>query len=557
MPNNTRKNTAKDELSGAKEDAAPRRSTRRKVAAAETAAAVAAASTKPLKAAGGPMAVGAVAEQAGAATPSAVPALKPLGALGVDEGVFVLLAVPAAFESVESVARYAEEPLPHLMSVAKGSWLKRQSVGGVAVYVSFVPWPQPPAGMVKLGCVTASGRKPVFGVECLRWGGAEPAHVAAMLKRYARLLVPAIGDVLPATHPLRRALAPAPAPAPASVRGVRGHFDGIVDELAHGWAYRPADPDRHLTVEVLCAGEVVARGLANHFRDDLQANGIGNGEHHFRLKLSSELFDGQPHQLSMRIAETGTVLPEQVTATLPHRQPTHVDLMTRAEVITAAHELATKANIRNAKALQTLLQTLRTASLQQETAHFALARQGYESLIKALGPNALCHCRIAETWLLEDEFNLARAAYLAAVDADPAFLRAHWGLGNACRLLGQLEAAQASYRAALALQPNCLGVIARWKSVRAEVLSAQAQQMRYAGNVDQAIALLRLLIIEEPENEQACETLSSLIFQKEQAGIPAEMRQTTEKITRASRLLKVIMDELERRLQLPVAAPVE
>ncbi|WP_156901995.1 hypothetical protein [Azohydromonas australica] len=584
MPNKTAKNAAKDESTGIEEEVLARRGVRKRRASAEAAATAAPApiahkppsqrtlqrklptaakggavpALMPVEAdaqafrlAGGPMAVGATVKQAGAATPPAPLALKPLGALGVDEGVFVLLAIPAAFESVEAFARYAEEPLPHLLSATKGSWLKRQSMGGAAVYVAFVPWPHPPAGLVQLGCITAGGRKPVFSVECLRWGETEREPLAALLKRYGRLLVPAFDAVLPAAHPLRKALAPAPiaaAPAPTGpALVVRGHFDGVVDELAHGWVFCPEEPERRLSVEVLCESEVVGRGLADRYRDDLQANHIGDGQHHFRLQLSNELFDGRPHELSVRVLETGLLLPGRSMATLPQRQPTHIDLMPRAELLALAQRLAQIVQVRNSNALNALLQALRTASLLQETGQCAQARAGYERLMKALGPNALCYCRIAETWLLENDLESALKAYQAAVQADAQLAWAHLGLGNVLRLQGQPLEADTAYRAALACQVGMKQAHARLAQVGGDAGVARAQWLLEQGDRQGAVTLLTAVLIAHPEHPQTMACLENLLrepVQDREAAQPAAAAQAH----RSRRLLDVVLDEAERRL---------
>src|SRR5690606_30359556 len=89
---------------------------------------------------------------------------------------------------------------------------------------------------------------------------------------------------------------------------VIGHFDGMENGLAVGWAFDPTKPGHRLQVEVMCGDEVVAFGMADQSRDDLAPAGIGDGKHLFRLPLSYEIHDGKAYELTAREASTGLAL---------------------------------------------------------------------------------------------------------------------------------------------------------------------------------------------------------------------------------------------------------
>ena len=82
-----------------------------------------------------------------------------------------------------------------------------------------------------------------------------------------------------------------PVTAPTRDPHINGYFDAIADECASGWACDRTQPDKRLIIEILCDEEVVARGEANQFREDLLAMGMGDGQYRFVLPLSYELFD--------------------------------------------------------------------------------------------------------------------------------------------------------------------------------------------------------------------------------------------------------------------------
>ena len=499
----------------------------------------------------------AAAPPTSAAKPTEIAGLQPLLSLGVAEGLFLIAAAGAKFEAVQAFARYEAEPLPRFISSAQGYFNAQASQAGPVVYTAFVPWPGVPTGALQLGCITASARKPLLTVNSLALADLKPEALAALLARFGRILLPAVLAVLPPAHALRQVLQPElpkpvvvqPAPPQAALRCC---FDGAIDGLAHGWVYDPAQPGKAFMVEVLHQGEVVARGLADRYRDDLERNGMGDGCHHFRLALSYALFDGQPHLLSVRVPDLGAAeLCPPLTCTLEATQPAHLDAMPRAQTLVLAQQLGRNAAVRNAKAEQALMQAFRQCCLQQETWLLEEARAGYVKLAEILGANALCHCKIAETWLLDHQLARALEAYSAAVKADPLLAWAQLGLGNVLRLQGQPLAAQAAYRSALAIDPENAAVRRRLDSVEADAVLAQARQMLDQGDKSGATALLKAIVMERPNDVAACNQLDELLLEAESVAADAwpPLPDVVLQADRSRRLLDATLDEAKRRLQ--------
>ncbi|MFV3126358.1 glycosyltransferase family 92 protein [Niveispirillum sp. KHB5.9] len=78
---------------------------------------------------------------------------------------------------------------------------------------------------------------------------------------------------------------------------IRGHFDRIAGRDVCGWAWDPTAPLVPVTVQVLLNGQVVAAGIADHHRPDLEAACIGNGHHAFFIPLPDALTDGRTGNL--------------------------------------------------------------------------------------------------------------------------------------------------------------------------------------------------------------------------------------------------------------------
>jgi autotransporter-associated beta strand protein len=70
-------------------------------------------------------------------------------------------------------------------------------------------------------------------------------------------------------------------------------LEGFVDTVHHdritGWAFDPGRPDTALTVVILANGAEIGRMVADHYRHDLQAAGIGDGRHAFSCELPGGL----------------------------------------------------------------------------------------------------------------------------------------------------------------------------------------------------------------------------------------------------------------------------
>lgn len=96
---------------------------------------------------------------------------------------------------------------------------------------------------------------------------------------------------------------------------VQGHFDCIAGRDVCGWAWAPANPNEPVVVRLLVNGELVAEGLANAHRPDLQAAGIGSGHHAFFIPLPNTHLTGDEAELLL-LGPDGSALagtPRRVT----------------------------------------------------------------------------------------------------------------------------------------------------------------------------------------------------------------------------------------------------
>lgn len=130
-----------------------------------------------------------------------------------------------------------------------------------------------------------------------RLAGAQSIALGLMFKGREDWL---LADKGPSDWGRRRLLLGVPPNLPA--RGAR--YDGYLDSAAcegfAGWAWNLNEPSEAVDVEIVEGTRVVARGVADRHRPDLQKGGIGTGKYGFWIQVPAELKDGMPHTVFAR-----------------------------------------------------------------------------------------------------------------------------------------------------------------------------------------------------------------------------------------------------------------
>ncbi|MPY88564.1 MAG: radical SAM protein [Luteitalea sp.] len=88
-----------------------------------------------------------------------------------------------------------------------------------------------------------------------------------------------------------------------------GHVDRVEAGTLIGWAADLAHPGRRVAVECCHNGRPVASAVANEFRQDVEAAGIGDGVHGFTCVLPDDCADIPNLRISVRVRGTQTALP--------------------------------------------------------------------------------------------------------------------------------------------------------------------------------------------------------------------------------------------------------
>ncbi len=97
-------------------------------------------------------------------------------------------------------------------------------------------------------------------------------------------------------------------PINASFR-LYGYVDGVHGRCVDGWIFDAVSPTSKLTVDVYDGATRLGSARAGLFRADLDAIGIANGDHAFRFELPAEIFDGNPHEITVRLQNSDLSLP--------------------------------------------------------------------------------------------------------------------------------------------------------------------------------------------------------------------------------------------------------
>jgi hypothetical protein len=102
------------------------------------------------------------------------------------------------------------------------------------------------------------------------------------------------------------ALAGLPAPADAAPGHLDSNVERIENGFVEGWAVDRASPLRPVEIDISVDGVLVARGLANRYRTDLEMAGLGDGRCGFRIAVPENV--GSLSNLSVRRTADGAEL---------------------------------------------------------------------------------------------------------------------------------------------------------------------------------------------------------------------------------------------------------
>lgn len=87
-----------------------------------------------------------------------------------------------------------------------------------------------------------------------------------------------------------------------------GSFDNLSKSIATGWAYDAAFPNTHAIVDFFVNNVLVGSSAAFAYREDVEANGFGNGKAGFRAVLNLNLQEGEATEVEARLRRTGRSL---------------------------------------------------------------------------------------------------------------------------------------------------------------------------------------------------------------------------------------------------------
>jgi Hint domain len=88
---------------------------------------------------------------------------------------------------------------------------------------------------------------------------------------------------------------------------LRGFVDAVSRGAIEGWAQNAGHPEAAVCLDILAGGRLLGRTLANLYRDDLRAAGLGSGRHAFRFELPSDVLL-HPAAVVVRRSIDGAVL---------------------------------------------------------------------------------------------------------------------------------------------------------------------------------------------------------------------------------------------------------
>lgn len=88
-----------------------------------------------------------------------------------------------------------------------------------------------------------------------------------------------------------------------------GSLDGIQGRLVEGWVWCPDRPDTRVGICLLEGQRLLGECVANLYRADLAAAGVGDGKHAFSFKLPLELMNGYERRITAVVKGSDFTLP--------------------------------------------------------------------------------------------------------------------------------------------------------------------------------------------------------------------------------------------------------
>ncbi|MBZ9566653.1 tetratricopeptide repeat protein [Modicisalibacter tunisiensis] len=336
---------------------------------------------------------------------------------------------------------------------------------------------------------------------------------------------------------------------PVAETTVIGSFDYLKGDLAYGWAFDPARPQKRLAVELVCDGMIVGYGLADQHREDLAPAGIGDGHHLFCLAISCELYDGNVHTLIAREAESGAPLGEQRHTFGPATRELDLDRMPRREGERWLYQLLHDHGWNTGQA-RNVIRAFHLTATFQETGRASDALNAWDALAQRLGDNALCHQLRGEAHLLNGDATAAQASYRQAREGAPESPWPHIGLANTLQQLGRYQDAEHAIARALALAPEHstarTQAQARQHTLQRISLPEQVSALVDQGEQHAAQALLISRLLAQPDDEQATELLGQLLLPAPDADDePLPGADTRLAFQRQERVLNALLDHVD------------
>ena len=373
--------------------------------------------------------------------------------------------------------------------------------------------------------------------------GAPTGRYEAFLDFVSRHAAPdpdAGGDAEPAADAGAADPVPAEPGIAADAEHYTGSFDAVEGGIAMGWAFDSRRPMERLVVEIVAGGVVVGRGRADVFREDLLEHGIGDGAHHFNIRLAQELADGERHEVSARIADAPASVLNGSHAYVASPGGRRFDMLPVAVSSQLAAELADAHGDRAGD----YRQRVGEAGLQLVTGAVDEAVGLLRALDADYPGDPLVRLRLAEAALVQGRMEDAASAFAVAAQSAATAGWGLLGLGNTCRLQGDLDGAEHHLRQAQARASAPPPVAGRLAAVSRLLARRRAWTLIAAGDVDGALALLVPELAACPDDAELCEQVAGLLVPDADA---AGLDPVLHRARRSLALLEAVMAHVRTR----------
>jgi tetratricopeptide (TPR) repeat protein len=421
--------------------------------------------------------------------------IKKLFSMKVGNGIFLILS-SAADEKI--VSEISESKPEAAASTSQIYFNTIESAGAVFIYVAYVEIEDIESRSSMFKLALADGDFLLLNIEYIDVNCLTEKIIESIIRKFGKALLPAFKEVLNEEHKILKVAKALKLKLEDDDKlnsydssDVKHFFEGIYYNEAHGWIYNSKKQDKRYEVDIYDEnGLKVGSGVANKFRGDLFDAGFGDGCYHFKIRISSKIYDGSEHGLCARVKDSDEMIDGGVVRAVFENKIKIVSELPLDYAKAALCKLLAKVKNKyiDVGVDEGLINDIvDDADFLQKTGFCAKAINKYKSLEDLIGVNDICKIKIAECWAEDKNFNMALIKYKMAVEINKYNFWGLMAIGDYYWHIGKFETSLSYYREAAKIMKDKKIIVKKINAVKERINSDFEAKKKVIGELGKLI----------------------------------------------------------------------